>query len=348
VKIDAFLTEPDLRTVGEIAARYEDAGFDGVLLGETKGDPFLPLTLAAEHTSAITVGTGIAVALPRSPMHLANVGYDLHRFSGGRHILGLGSQVRAHVERRFSAAFSPPAPRMAELVAAIRAVWASWEQGEPLRFRGDYYSLTLMTPFFQPHPSEWGTPPIYLAAVGDVMTETAGLVADGVFLHPFSTPTYIETRSLPALARGSARGPDPQRRVAVAASVIVATGETEQQLAEQTAQAREQIAFYASTPGYRAVLETHGWGALQEDLAALAAERRWSEMSAAVDDVVLDAFCVRGERRHVAEEIVRRYASLVDRISFYTPGSAVDPTQWAALAADVRALAGDHLEMATS
>jgi len=335
MKVDAFLTEPELSTIAGLAPAYELAGYDGLFLGETRCDPFLPLTIAAEHTSRMDLGTGIAVALPRSPMHLASTGYELQRYTEGRHILGLGSQVRAHVERRFSADFSPPARRMAELVRGIRAVWSCWENDEPLDFRGEFYTLTLMTPFFRPRRSEFGLPGIYLAAVGDVMTETAGAVADGVFLHPFSTPHYIATRSLPALARGRAKSDHADGRFEVAASVFVATGDTEEEVSEQTASVREQLAFYGSTPAYRPVLEAHGWPGVQEELQRLAAARRWSDMAAVIDDSVLDAFCVRGHRGDVAGEIVRRYATLVDRISFYTP-EAAGARQWADLADLVR------------
>ncbi|HYH48333.1 MAG TPA: TIGR03617 family F420-dependent LLM class oxidoreductase, partial [Acidimicrobiia bacterium] len=199
MKIDATVISGDLGTIGPKARRIEELGYDGLYSAETQHDPFFPLLLAAEHTERLELGTAIAVAFPRSPMHLANVGHDLQRFSKGRFILGLGSQIKAHIEKRFSAQFSHPAARMRELILATRAIWRTWEEGEPLRFEGEFYRHTLMTPFFNPGPTGYGTPRIFLAAVGEKMTEVVGEVCDGMFVHGFSTEKYIRETTLPAL-----------------------------------------------------------------------------------------------------------------------------------------------------
>src|SRR3954464_15527769 len=191
-----------LANAAATAKEAEDAGYDGVWSAETSHDPFFPLLLAAEHTERVELGTGITVAFPRSPMHLANVGYDLQAYSKGRFLLGLGSQIRAHIEKRFSATWASPANRMRELILAMRAIWASWQEGTKLDFRGDFYSHTLMTPFFNPGPNPYGTPKVFLAAVGERMTEVAGETADGLLVHGFTTERYLKEVTLPALQRG--------------------------------------------------------------------------------------------------------------------------------------------------
>ena len=201
MKVDATLPKEVERTK-EAAAELEDAGYEALWVGETKHDPFLQLLQAADATERITVGTAIAIAFGRTPMTLANTAFDLARYSRGRFVLGLGSQVKPHIERRFSMPWSHPAPRMRELVLAMRAIWNTWQEGEPLDFRGDFYTHTLMTPFFSPPPHEWGPPPVYLAGVGERMTETAGEVCDGFFFHPFTTDRYLREVTLPALATG--------------------------------------------------------------------------------------------------------------------------------------------------
>jgi len=308
----------DLGKVAEAAARLEAEGYDGGWSAETSHDPFLPLVLAAEHTSRLELGTGIAVAFARNPMTVANVGWDLQGFSGGRFRLGLGSQIRAHIEKRFGMPWSHPAPRMREFVLALRAIWEAWQDGTPLRFEGDFYTHKLMTPFFVPEPQPHGPPRIFLAAVGEGMTEVCGEVADGMLVHAFTTERYLREVTIPALERGFARSGRSRADFELSCPVFVVTGTTDAEVAASTKRVREQIAFYASTPAYRGVLELHGWGELQPELNALSKQGEWVEMGERIDDDILQTFAVVDSPAKVAARIVDRYGDLLDRVSFYT------------------------------
>jgi probable F420-dependent oxidoreductase len=247
-------------------------------------------------------------------MNVAHLANDLQLYSGGRFVLGLGSQVKPHIERRFSMPWSRPAARMREYILALRAIWRSWETGERLAFRGEFYTHTLMAPFFSPGPNPHGAPPVHLAAVGEAMTEVAGEVADGIMLHPFTTRRYLVERTLPALERG-ARG--ARREVSV--SCLVATGTTDAEMADAVRKTREQIAFYGSTPAYRRVLDLHGWGELGVELTALSIRQRWAEMGRLVDDDVLNEFAVVAAPQAVGAAIEQRFGGLADRVNFYAP-----------------------------
>ena len=281
MRLDASLGfETPLGRVPELARAAEVAGVAGVWTAETKHDPFLPLVLAAEHTERVELGTAIAVAFARSPLALAQTAWDLAQLSGGRFILGLGSQVRAHIERRFGMPWSDrPVARMHEYFAVLRAAWEAWQTGTRPSFRGEHYRLTLMTPFFDPGPIDHPQIPVYLAGVGAGMTRLAGEVADGLIVHPMHSRSYLADVVLPAVALGG-------RRITIAASVIVATTEDEIAAAEQA------IGFYAATPTYRSVLEHHGWGEVGDALAGHARHGRWDETAALVSDQMLDAFAV--------------------------------------------------------
>jgi len=330
LKFDATLLRPSLREIGPMAKRLEDLGFDGIFSPELRNDPFLPLVLAAEQTRRIDLGTGIAVALPRSPMHLAQTARDLQAYSGGRFILGLGSQVKAHIERRFSARFDKPAARMREMVLAIRAIWKAWEESSPLKFEGEYYRHTLMTPFFDPGPSGFGPPRIFMAAVGDLMTEAAGEVADGMLMHGFSTELSMRQRTLPALRRGLRKAGRSLAEIELKYPVFVVSGETPEEFDRAASAVRDQIAFYASTPTYRPVLEVHGWESLQEKLHGMAREGRWSELGAFITDEMLDAFALCGKIADLPAKAARRYGDLVNRLSFVSPLKP-DPEEWVEL-----------------
>jgi probable F420-dependent oxidoreductase len=281
---------------------------------------FTGLTLAARATETITLESTIAVAFARNPMSLAVLANDLQLISGGRFRLGLGSQVQAHIERRFAMPWGKPAARMAEFVAAVRAIWEAWRTGERLAFRGDFYRHTLMTDFFDPGPNPYGYPPILLAAVGERMTAVAGREADGLLVHPLTSPAYLRERTVPILreARGD-RGLDGFG-LELSAFVVLGADEKARSAAEQAV--RAQIAFYASTPAYRPVLDLHGWGGLADQLNLLSRRRAWAEMSALITDDVLDTFAVGGD---VARGLRERFDGLIDRISFYTP-YPVDPS----------------------
>jgi probable F420-dependent oxidoreductase len=322
----------DLADAAKLAKEAEDAGYDGVWSAETSHDPFFPLLLAAEHTERVELGTGITVAFPRSPMHLANIGWDLQNFSQGRFMLGLGSQIRAHIEKRFSATWSKPAGRMRELILAMRAIWGSWQEGTKLDFRGDFYTHTLMTPFFNPGPNPYGTPKVFLAAVGERMTEVAGEVCDGLLAHGFTTEQYLRDVTLPALERGLAKAGKHRSEFEISCPVFVITGVNEEEFATADKGVRQQIAFYGSTPAYKGVLEKHGWHDLQPELNRLSKQGEWVQMGTLITDEVVDAFAVRGEPEDIPKLILARFGDVIDRVTFYTPYKS-DPERWKAVLA---------------
>jgi probable F420-dependent oxidoreductase len=312
----------DLNKAPADAVAAEAAGYDGVWGAETTHDPFLPLALAVEHTDRVQIGTSIAVAFARSPMTTANSAWDLNAYSQGRFLLGLGSQIKPHIEKRFSMPWSHPAPRMKEFISAMRAIWASWQDGTKLDFRGDFYTHTLMTPFFNPGPNPYGPPKVLLAAVGEGMTRVAGEVADGMLVHGFSTERYLREVTLPTLEAGLEASGRKRSDFQLSYPLFIVTGENEEEMAAASTGTRKQIAFYGSTPAYRPVLDVHGWGDLQPELNALSKQGKWDEMGTLIDDDVLDAFAVVGSPERVAELVHERVGDIVDRVSFYTPYSA--------------------------
>ena len=312
----------DLAKAARQAKGQEEQGFDGLWAAETNHDPFLALTLAAEHTEQIQLGTGIAVAFARSPMTLAQTAYNLNAFAEGRLLLGLGSQIKAHITRRFSMPWSHPAARMKEFVSAMQAIWRTWETGEKLDFRGDFYEHTLMTPFFDPGPNEFGAPKVFLAAVGELMTKVVGEVCDGMLCHGFTTEAYLREVTVPALTSGLDASSRTRADVQLSLPAFVVTGTTEEETAAAAAGVRQQIAFYGSTPAYRGVLEHHGWGELQTELNGLSKQGKWTEMGELIDDDILATFAVVAEPDRVGDELLGRFGDLVDRISFYAPYQA--------------------------
>jgi len=340
MKIDAPLLAGNLNDVPAEIRGIEAQGYDGTFTFEGPHDPFLPLVLAAEHSERLELATAIAIAFPRSPMQLANVGHDLQVQSKGRFILGLGSQVRTHIEKRFSATWSRPVARMREIALALRAIWRCWNEGEKLDFRGELYSHTLMTPIFKPEPSPWGPPRIFVAGVGRPMTAVAGEVGDGLFVHPLNSPTFLRGTTLPALAEGFARGGRTREHFAIACQAMVVTGFDDEEMARAEMGTRLQIAFYGSTPAYRVVLDAHGWGDLQPELNALARQGRWTEMGDLVTDEVLETFAVRCKPEELPSRLATRYAGLVDRLSLVCHSSpqTTDPGRWADVIARLRAL----------
>lgn len=310
----------------EAARNAEVAGYDGVWSAETSADPFLPLLLAAEHTERLQVGTGIAVAFARSPMTTAATAHNLQTFSKGRFLLGLGSQIKPHIEKRFSMPWSHPAARMREFILAMRAIWDCWDNGTKLDFQGEFYRHTLMTPFFTPRASEYGPPKVFLAAVGEKMTEVAGEVADGMLVHGFTTERYLREVSIPAIERGAGKAGKGRADIELSLPAFVVTAETEEAMPAAARAVREQIAFYASTPAYRGVLELHGWGDLQTELNSLSKQGEWAKMGDAIDDTILRTFAVVGEPDAAGRELVDRYGELVDRLSFYAPYAMSDDT----------------------
>ncbi|WP_430592675.1 TIGR03617 family F420-dependent LLM class oxidoreductase [Humidisolicoccus flavus] len=300
------------------ASDAEHQGFDGIVATETLHDPFLALTLAARSSSTLDLATGIAVAFARNPMSMAVAANDLQLISGGRFTLGLGSQVQAHIEKRFSMPWSKPAARMKEYVEALRAIWASFETGERLRFEGEHYRHTLMTPFFNPGPNPSGPPRIALAGVGSRMTRVAGEVADAFFAHSFSTRKYLTEVSLPMLAEGAASAGRPSNAVAVSVPVFTAVGESRDEIDAAILATRQQIAFYGSTPAYLPVLDAHGWAGVHERLHELSLRGEWAAMAGVITDEMLSHFAVIGTPSEVAAQSIERFSGLAARLSFYT------------------------------
>jgi probable F420-dependent oxidoreductase len=313
MKIDAGLMG-DLGGVPKAAQALEAQGFDGLVTAEMSSDPFFPLLLAAEHTQRVELMTSIAVAFARSPMTLANLANDLQAYSQGRFILGLGSQIKPHITKRFSMPWSHPAARMRELILAMRAIWDCWYRGEKLDFRGEFYTHTLMTPMFTPTNNPHGAPPVVLAAVGPKMTEVAGEVADGMLVHAFTTPRYLREVTLPALDAGFARGGRSRADFQLCYPAFVVTGRSEGEWEQARTGITRQIAFYGSTPAYRGVLELHGWGELQTELNAMSKRGEWVAMGERISDEILEAFAVVAEPEKVPGALKERFGGVVDRV----------------------------------
>ncbi|WP_027934704.1 TIGR03617 family F420-dependent LLM class oxidoreductase [Amycolatopsis thermoflava] len=315
----------------ETMRRAERDGFDGVWNTEVKHDPFLPLALGATVTERVTLGTAIAVAFARNPMTVAQTANDLQELSGGRLLLGLGTQIKTHVTRRFSMPWSQPAARMREFVLALRAIWDSWQTGARLNFRGEFYTHTVMTPMFTPPPHPYGPPKVLLAGVGEGMTRAAGEVADGFLCHGFTTERYLREVTVPALRSGRSSLDGFE----LVGSPMVVTGRTDAEIAAALAGTRRQIAFYGSTPAYRGVLELHDRGELGDELHRLSRRGEWERMGTLVDDELLAAIAVVGKPDEVAAEVRRRYGDLFTRATLYLPYEA-EPGLVAEVAAAVR------------
>jgi probable F420-dependent oxidoreductase len=293
----------ELDKVGAQAKELEEMGYSGIMTAETSHDPFFPLLVAAQNTERVDLLTSIAVAFARTPMVLANIGHDLNAASKGRFVLGLGSQIRPHITKRFSMPWSSPAARMREFILAMRAIWATWHEGKPLEFTGKFYTHTLMTPFFTPTDTEYGAPRVFLAAVGPKMTEVAGEVADGVIIHAFTTEKYLRETTLPALERGFEKVGKKREDFEISYPVFVVTGQNERELEEAKVATQRQIAFYGSTPAYKPVLDSIGVGDLQGELNAMSKQD------------IMNNFAVVGEPSEIGAQIQSRYGDIVDRTS---------------------------------
>jgi probable F420-dependent oxidoreductase len=301
----------------DLAKMQESQGFDGLWSAETGHDPFFPLLVAGLATERVQLGTGIAVAFARSPMTTAMQANDLQLASKGRFLLGLGSQIKPHIEKRFSMPWSHPAPRMREFVLAMRAIWDNWNNGTKLAFDGEFYRHTLMTPFFSPGPNPYGPPKVFLAGVGTYMTEVAGEVCDGFLVHPFTTERYLKEVTIPALERGMAKGGRDRADYETSGTAFVITG-TDQEKEVARGLVKSQVSFYGSTPAYRPVLELHGWGDLQTELNTLSKQGGWAEMAKLIDDEVLHTFAIECEIDEVADKLIERFGGALDRTGFYT------------------------------
>lgn len=335
LKVDRGIPS-QLSRVPEVAAAVEDQGYDGCWTGEINHDPFFPLLLAAEHTTRLEIGTSIAVAFARNPMTVANIGWDLQAYSKGRFILGLGTQIQPHIEKRFSMPWSHPVRRMREFVTALHDIWTCWHEGTPLRFEGDFYTHKIMTPMFVPEPHPYGVPRVFIAAVGESMTRMCGEVADGLLAHAFTTKRYLDEVTTPALLAGLDRSGRSRNDFQVSCPVFVVTGQTAQDIAAAAVATRKQLAFYGSTPAYRKVLDLHGWGDLHTELHRLSRQGEWDAMGTLIDDDVLSTFAVVAPLDTVAEKLRERCAGAIDRVLPAFPAAVPDD----AVAAVLRQLRG--------
>jgi len=318
VKLDLHLMSTDLRRIAAQASAAEAAGFDGLWTAETGNDPFLPLVLAAEHTQRIMLGTAIAVAFARSPMTVAYTAWDLARLSQGRFVLGLGSQVKGHIERRYNMPWQPPAARMREYVEALRAIFKSWrEGGSTLSYQGRFYRFSLMTPFFTPPAHQWSDIPIYIAGLNPRITALAGELCQGFIVHTFHTPRYLREVVIPNLEAGLARAGRQRSEIELVSGLFAITGDTERERAAEREAVRRQIAFYASTRAYRPVLELHGWGEIALRLNQRAARGDWAGMAGEIGEEMLETFAISAPLEQIGQAIADRYGGLLDRVSFY-------------------------------
>ena len=319
MKLDVGMLTHDLKSIPDYARKVEALGFDCLWSSETQHDPFLPLAVAATVTSRIKLGTAIAVAFPRSPMVIAHIAWDLQKASDGRLLLGLGTQVKGHNERRFSVKFESPGPKIREVVVALRAIWECWQKGTPLNFKGRFYRFDLMTPFFNPGPIAHPTIPVYISGVNAYMCRIAGEVCDGLHVHPFNSPTYLREYVRPAVDEGLAASRRSRQDFTYTTSTFAVVGDTEEELRENRQSVKQQIAFYASTRTYEPVLAAHGWQDLTPRLHRKSVEGDWKGMADLITDEMVDTFAVTGTYATLGEKIRERYAGLLDRTSLYQP-----------------------------
>jgi probable F420-dependent oxidoreductase len=323
LKFDATLPLAGLRTVPAIAKAAEEIGFDALWTQETQHDPFLPCALIADHTTRLNFGTAIAVSFARSPANIAYTAWDLAAQSNGRFILGLGTQVKAHIERRFGQPWPASVTgKLHEQIQVIRAFWDCWQNGTKLNYRGEYYKITLMSPFFNPGPIDYPNIPIYIAGVNAALAKLAGELCDGFHVHPFHSVKYLHEVILPAIEEGASKRGRERKDIHVTVTAFVATTPEEMNFA------RAQLAFYASTPSYRAVMSIHGWTAVAEQLSAHAARGEWSDMPMLITDEILSEFCLITEEAKLAEDLKRRYTGIADRLTLYTAFIPGDKDDW--------------------
>ncbi len=319
MKLDASMLTHDLKSLPDHARKVEALGYDCLWSSETQHDPYLPVAVAATATTRIKLGTNIATVFSRSPMITAHIAWDLQKASGGRFTLGLGTQVKAHNERRFSVKFESPGPKMAEAIRAIRAIWDCWQNGAKLNFKGQFYTFDVMTPFFNPGPIEHPKIPIFIAAVNPYMCGVAGELCEGMHVHPFNSPKYLREVVHPAAEAGLKKSGRARKDFTFATASFVIVGDNERERAEQAQMVRQQIAFYGSTRTYQPVLECHGWGALTAQLHRKSVEGDWKGMADLVTDEMLDAYAVTATYDQLHAKIVERYDGLLDRTALYQP-----------------------------
>ncbi|HLY37557.1 MAG TPA: TIGR03617 family F420-dependent LLM class oxidoreductase [Candidatus Binatia bacterium] len=331
MKIDCSLMTSDLRDAARLASHYEQLGYDGIWTAEAGHDPYLPCAVAASATDHATIGTNIAVAFPRSPLVHAQIAWDLQAASRGRFVLGLGTQVKGHNERRYSTPWTAPGPRLREMIQLIRHIWDVWQNGTRPGFQGKYYQFSLMTPFFAPAPLEWPNIPIYIAAVNPYMCRLAGELADGVHVHPFHSIKYLRETLLPNLETGLAKTNRRREQVTLATTAFVIMGKDRDEIERAKGPVRQQLSFYASTRTYSGVLEAHGWGDTCYRLNEKAAKGDWSGMASLITDEMLEVFAVTGTYGEIPALLKKKYAGIIDRLGFYSAIRPGDQSFWSRL-----------------
>ncbi len=325
MRLEATFGDVPWSEIADVSARIEELGFDGIATPELKRDPFLPLVLAASGTKTVQLATSVAIAFPRSPTVVAYMSRNLNDLSGGRFAVGLGTQVKGHIERRFSTEWVSPGPRLREYVLAMRAIWNTWDHGEPLNFQGTFYNLSLMTPEFSPDPSQFAPIKVQIAAVNEYNIRLAGEICDGLRVHPFSTPEYTRDVIWPNLERGARKSGRALADFDLIGTGFIATGRDDEQVAAARENVRYRIAFYASTRTYLPVLEHHGWEDLNPKLRTLVAQNRWDDLPSVVPDEVVDAFCISGTYDRISGLIGERLGGLIDMIGFPLPDDLHNP-----------------------
>jgi probable F420-dependent oxidoreductase len=333
MKLDCALAMDALDEVPDVARAAEEVGFAGMWANDTKHNPFVTLTMAALHTGRLELGTGVAVAFARSPMVVAQTAWDLARLSGGRFILGLGTQVKAHIERRFGMSWDPPVPKLREYIEVLRAVWRTWQEGAPLKVEGTYYKINLMGPFFNPGPIPHPRIPIFIAGVGPRLCRLAGEVGDGFIVHPLHSVKYLREVVLPNLGVGLARSGRSRRDVLLYAPVFLAPGNTPGEVDAAVARARARMAFYGSTPTYRSLLDVLGYGDVADRLHQLVRERRMEELGGQLPNAVVEAVVLRGSYEEIGHALRARYEGVLDRVASYWPFTPVERAGWTRLVA---------------
>lgn len=319
MKFDVTIFPDDLNSAMDLARQVEAYGFSGLWTSEAAHNPFLPLTLAAAVTQHIELGTAIAVAFPRSPMVTAQIAWDLAAQSNGRFILGLGTQVKTHITKRFSSVWSAPVPRLREYIESMRAIWNTWQTGAPLRYRSENYTFTLMTPFFNPGPIAHPRIPVYIAGVNEGLCRLAGELCDGFHVHPFHTVRYLKEVIIPNIEQGAQKSGRSRAAVALTCAVFVVSGRNAEEIQNTAVAAKTQIAFYASTPSYEAVMKLHGWEDIATRLNNMSREGRWLEMWQEISDDMLKEFAVIAPPDDLADAVKERYNGLLDRVGYYFP-----------------------------
>jgi probable F420-dependent oxidoreductase len=327
MKLDTAMLTPSMRSAIGEARRAEEMGFDALWTAETSHDPFLPLVLAAEHTTRIKLGTAIAVAFPRSPLVLAQIGWDLQELSGGRFILGLGTQVKGHNERRFGVKWEHPGPKLREMIQMIHAVWDCWQNGTRPSFAGKFYNFTLMTPFFNAGPLQYPRPPIYIAGVNEYMCRLAGELCDGFHIHPFHSIKYLDEVVFPNVKAGVQKAGRKPEDVVMTSTVFVIAGDTPAEIEAAKGPVRQQISFYASTPAYVGVLEAHGWGEVGRRLTDKSKRGEWTGMADEITDEMLDVYAITCTWDELADKVQAKYKGYLDRVGFYFPMTG-EPERW--------------------